>query len=196
MKQVKIKKIKPLTEPRFIKTREVTYKRKGHKKAKWEMVVANDSVHALVLNTDTNKLLLVNQTRIPVMVNQDTDGVTLECCAGIIDKYDYWDDDYKAQLTAIDEVQEELGYQSERDSDMIQIDKIIGSTGMTGSSQYLFYCEVDNSNYVGQQLEPEEDIKVVEIDATQECIKNLLQNTHNTDAVTKYLLSWFCMNKL
>lgn len=191
LKEVKIKEFKPLDKPGFIKTQRVIAERDGQEFS-WEMVKQHDSVHILVANTDNDTVILIKQVRIPVLVNNpDTTGKIVECCAGIIDNYEEIEDPVeRATQIAIDEVREELGYAiTEENIDFIT--KVYGSVGSSGSSQYIFVAEVNNDQYIGQQLSFDEDIEVIEvkIDEIDEFMTNV-----NTTTMTHLLTTWASMH--
>jgi len=189
MKRVTIIAREPNLTPQFIKTELVTYEREG-KQAFWEKTKVHNTVHVLVKNVDTNELLLVKQTRIPVLVEQpETHGVTIEACAGIIDCFEDKASvpQLRAKLVAKAEVYEELGYEVSL-YDLTSLPKYIGSTGGSGSTCYPFYCEVTNDQSVGQHLGDDEDIEIVTI---LEKDVRLFAETTNMDATTRYLLYWY-----
>jgi len=191
MKTIKILSKEPLAKPKFLKTELVTYQRDNEKPRQWEVLQGFDTVHILVKNTDTNKFLLVKQNRIPVAVKNTNQGICIECCAGIIDKYQHSKSSlYQAKLVARDEILEELGYHKENLKDIELVDTLLSSVGTVGSKQYLFYCEVNDSEYTGQHLEPDEEIEVIEY--TSNDLMDLIFKEYNTDSVTKYL----CLNHI
>ena len=186
MKTIKILSKEPLTKPKFIKAELVTYQRDNEESRQWEVLQGFDTVHILVKNTDTNKFLLVKQNRIPVAVKNANQGICIECCAGIIDKYKDYLPNKRAKLVARDEIFEELGYHKSNVDEIELVDTLLSSVGTVGSKQYLFYCEVNNSEYAGQHLEPDEEIEVVKY--TEEELDNVVLKEQYTDAVTKYLI--------
>jgi len=186
MKTIKILNRKPLTKPKFIKAELVTYQRDNEESRQWEVLQGFDTVHILVKNTDTNKFLLVKQNRIPVAVKNANQGICIECCAGIIDKYKDYLPNKRAKLIARDEIFEEIGYHKTDVDEIELVDTLLSSVGTVGSKQYLFYCEVNNSEYAGQHLEPDEEIEVVKY--TEEELDNVVLKEQYTDAVTKYLI--------
>jgi len=171
---------------------EVTYIRKG-KQHKWIMSKGHDTVHILVYNTTKCKLLLVKQSRIPVMFNKDHygDGTTIEACAGLIDGFTAYSGIDQARLTARAELYEELGYQVPA-TNLTELPRYISGTGSLGSSCYPFYCEVTDDQFVGQCLGEHEDIEVYEL--LPERVNWFLSNRSNTDATTRYLLQWWLLN--
>jgi len=190
MKPVTILTIENNADPKFIKTQAVTYER-GDTIAVWEKTKTHNTVHVLVKNTDTNELLLVKQTRIPVLVEQpETRGITIEACAGIIDCYPDFANEpaMQARMVASAEVKEELGYLCEPET-LTVLPPYIGSTGGSGSTCYPFYCEVTNDQFVGQHLGDDEDIEIFPLRIPE--VRVFLENTTNIDATTRYLLYWY-----
>ena len=189
MKPVTIMSREPNLTPQFIKTELVTYEREG-KQAFWEKTKVHNTVHILVKNVDTNELLLVKQTRLPVLVEQpETRGVTFEATAGIIDCHEdkAYIPEKQARYVARDEMREELGYRVLANQ-LIGLPTYIGSTGGSGSTCYPFYCEVTNDQFVGQHLGDDEDIEVITV---PEKDVRLFAETTSMDATTRYLLYWY-----
>ena len=184
--KIEIVSRKPLSEPKYIKTEAIEYKIDDGEINIWEKIVVHDSVHVLVYNRDTDRILLVSQPRIPVIVNHPEITAVYECCAGIIDKYH--DLELKEQVVkiAIDEVREELGYAIES-SDLIIYPSLFSSVGSSGASVHLLYAEITNDQYVGQQLEPHEYIETYELHADN--VFHFLNTNMHTDATTKFLLA-------
>jgi UDP-sugar diphosphatase len=134
-------KLQPLEDAKFIKTSFATYIQNGKAKS-WEIVEAHDSVAILIYHREKNAFILVKQFRPAVYLNNQ-DGMTIELCAGIVDK--------KLSLVeiAMEEIEEECGYRVSVDS----IEKIISfhtSVGFAGSKQMLYYVEVDERMKVSE----------------------------------------------
>ena len=82
--RIKHFKLQPLVDAKFISTSFATYEQNGIKKS-WEIVEAHDSVAILIYHKEKKAFILVKQFRPAVYLNND-DGMTIELCAGIIDK--------------------------------------------------------------------------------------------------------------
>ena len=191
LERPEILNITTLDNPKYIKTKQVNYKKKG-KTFEWEMVETHDSVHVLVDNTDNKTLLFVKQVRIPVLVNNpDTDGEVIECCAGIIDGYVASTPTERARGTARDEIFEELGYIISV-YDPKKVATMKSSVGTSGSTNTSFYVEVTNSMFVGQNLGEDEEIEVIEL--PYDMVEEVLMNS-TTDAATLFLVHWWLLNK-
>ena len=131
----------PLTDSKFISTALATYKQNGIKK-NWEIVQAHDSVAILIYHKEKETFVLVKQFRPAVYLNNQN-GMTVELCAGIVDK------DLSLEQIAKEEIDEECGY----DVPVERIEKITSfhtSVGFAGSKQILYYVEVDESMKVSE----------------------------------------------
>lgn len=134
-------KLEPLIDAKFINTSLATYEQNGMKKS-WEIVQAHDSVAILIYHKEKDAFVLVKQFRPAVYLNND-DGVTVELCAGIVDK------DLFLEQIAKEEIEEECGFDVSLDS----IEKITSfhtSVGFAGSKQTLYYAQVDESMKVSE----------------------------------------------
>ncbi len=134
-------KLGPLTESKYISTALATYEQNGIKK-NWEIAQAHDSVAIFIYHTEHKCFILVKQFRPAVYLN-NSDGMTVELCAGIVDK--------ELSLVQIvkEEIEEECGY----DVPFEKIEKITSfhtSVGFAGSKQTLYYVEVDKSMKVSE----------------------------------------------
>ena len=133
--------LEPLDNPAFISTALASFVHNG-KPRNWEVVTAHDSVAILVYHKEKDAFILVKQFRPAVYLNND-DGMTVELCAGIVDK--------KLSLAeiAMEEIEEECGYKVSVE----EIEKIISfytSVGFAGSKQTLYYAEVDERMRVNE----------------------------------------------
>ena len=139
--QIKHFKLQPLENAKFISTSFATYEQDGIKKS-WEIVEAHDSVAILLYHKEKKGFVLVKQFRPAVYLNNDI-GMTVELCAGIVDK--------KLSLEEIakEEIEEECGY----DIPLHHIERITAfhtSVGFAGSKQTLYFAEVDESMKVSE----------------------------------------------
>ena len=139
--QIKNFKLEPLVDAKFIQTSFATYEQNGIAKT-WEIVEAHDSVAILIYHKDKDAFVLVKQFRPAVYLNND-DGMTIELCAGIVDK------DLSLLQIAKEEIEEECGF----DVSLDKIEKITSfhtSVGFAGSKQMLYFAEVDESMKVSE----------------------------------------------
>merc|ERR1719342_1951277 len=118
-------------------------------------------------------------------------GLTLELCAGIIDK------EMPEVEIASEEVEEECGYLVEVEK-FYKIVTFPGSVGIAGGSQTLFCVEVTNKEKIGPGgglVEEGEMIQVVEM-SIQEAKKYLKQDLVNSPVGLLFGLQWYLSNKL
>jgi nudix-type nucleoside diphosphatase (YffH/AdpP family) len=132
-----------------------------------EVFERGDSVAVLILNLDTESVVLVNQFKIPSLIGRrrddpnTTDGWITEATAGMIDK------DETPEQAIVREAKEETGYQIKSPK---LISKFFSSPGGTSERIFLYFAEVRESDRVGKGggLEREqEDITVVNMPATE-----------------------------
>jgi len=134
-------KLNPLVDPKFISTALATYEQNGIDK-NWEIVQAHDSVAILIYHREEKSFILVKQFRPAVYVN-NKDGMSLELCAGIVDK------EMTLQQIAQEEIEEECGYAVALDN-VRKITAFYTSVGFAGSKQTLYYAEVDDNMKVSE----------------------------------------------
>ena len=159
-------RLSELKEPKFIKASLVNYKQNNIAKT-WEVVNAHDSVAILIYHKEHNSFVLVKQFR-PAVYMKNGNGLTVELCAGIVDK------ELSLKEIASEEITEECGYLVDIDS-IERITAVNSAVGFAGSKQTIFYVEVDESMKVssGGGIDSEL-IEVVEIpiDEVREFIYN------------------------
>ncbi len=129
-------KLNPLVNPQYIDASLATYRQDGIDKD-WEIVKAHDSVSILIYHTQKDAFILVKQFRPAVYLNNDS-GVTIELCAGIVDK------EIPLIEIAREEIEEECGFVVES-KNIERITSFHTSVGFAGSKQTLYYAEVDES---------------------------------------------------
>ncbi len=147
-----------LKEGKFVKPCFATYMLNKEER-NWEIVKASDSVAILIYNEDSNAFVCVKQFRPAVyMQDKETNGVTVELCAGILDK------DLTLEETASEEILEECGFRVEP-SDLEKITSFYTSVGFAGSKQHLYFAKVNESMRIssGGGVAGEEMIEVIEI---------------------------------
>jgi len=176
-------KLHPLKEGKFIKTAFVTYRQNGVEKT-WELVEAHDSVAILIYHIEKESFILVKQFRPPVY-NRGGDGITVEMCAGIIDK------NISLEQIAKEEIEEECGYSVPLDS-LQRITKVLSAVGTSGSSQVIYYVEVDESMRIsdGGGIETEE-IEVIELPISEAKIFMYDESIGKTVGLMFAFMWWF-----
>ncbi|MBU0631545.1 NUDIX hydrolase [bacterium] len=154
-----IKETTKLENPSFVKPLLIHYKQNDIHRT-WEAVNSHDSVSILLFHKDLDSFVIVKQFRPPVLLNNKTDGMMYELCAGIVDK------NLSLKEIAKEEIFEECGYEVALD-DITEITSFYTSVGISGAKQTLFYAPIDESMKVneGGGLE-EESIEVVYLKKT------------------------------
>ncbi len=142
----------PLLRPRYIQPMRLRYIQNGVDRT-WEAVKSHDSVAVLLYHTDHNAFVLVKQFRAPVFMNYKEHTCTYELCAGIIDK------PCSVEQIVKEEINEECGYDVPLET-IKRITSFFTNVGVSGSKQYLFYAEIDDTMQVhcGGGIESEEII--------------------------------------
>jgi len=130
-----------LEDPKFISTARASYEQNGIAK-NWEIVKAHDSVAILIYHTQENAFILVKQFRPAVYIN-NSDGLTVELCAGIVDKA------LSLEQIAKEEIEEECGYTVAVEK-IEKITSFYTSVGFAGSKQTLYYVEVDEAMKISE----------------------------------------------
>ena len=182
-------KCSELKNGNFVKPCFATFKLNGEARD-WEIVKASDSVAILIYNQDSDSFVCVKQFR-PAVYMQDkaTNGVTLELCAGILDK------DLSLEEIASEEIYEECGFAVEA-SRLRKITSFYTSVGFAGSKQHLYFAEVNENMRVseGGGVVGEEMIEVVEIplDNANEIMYN--ESIPKTPGLL-YAFNWFLAKK-
>ena len=148
-------RLTPLTNPKYITASLAQYSQNSISK-NWEVIKAHDSVAILIYHTTNDSFVLVKQFR-PAVYMHNSDGTTIELCAGILDK------ECSIEQTAKEEILEECGYEIELNH-LRKVTSFYTSVGFAGSKQTLFYVEVDETKRVsdGGGID-DEQIEVVEL---------------------------------
>jgi UDP-sugar diphosphatase len=141
MQKIKIDKIAPLDNPRFIKPLRIFYTQSNKEKS-WEAIKAHNSVAVLLYHQQKDSFLLVKQLRITTMLNNDVDnGYTYELCAGIVDK------DKSLKQIAKEEILEECGYDVDI-NDIQRVTSYYTSVGFSGAKQTMFFATINEAQKV------------------------------------------------
>ncbi|KJH49125.1 hydrolase, NUDIX family [Dictyocaulus viviparus] len=149
----------------------------GTRRRSFDLTLRHSSVAVLLYHTNFKKFLFVRQFRPAVLVghvlrqpenlekkldqinwsNYDAShGYTLELCAGMIDKVECYyvvflssENDLSTINIAKEEIEEECGYLV-KDEKIHAVATFSVSTSQSGSIQYLFYAEIDDSMKVSE----------------------------------------------
>jgi UDP-sugar diphosphatase len=181
-------KVEELNNPNFIKAGLVSYRQNGIAKT-WEVVDAHDSVAILIYHREHNSFVLVKQFR-PAVYMGDKNGLTVELCAGIVDK------NLSLKEIASEEVMEECGYLAPIQN-IERVVQVNSAVGFAGSKQTIFYVEVDESMHTGEGGGIDSElIEVVEIpvEEARDFIYN--ESIAKTTGLLFALMWWFDRNKI
>ncbi|XP_043272725.1 uridine diphosphate glucose pyrophosphatase NUDT14-like [Venturia canescens] len=180
----------------------ISFQQDGVQKA-WDLMRAHESVSILIFNTTRKKLVFVRQFRpaayyacIPETKGPvDTEkyppvmGLTLELCAGIVDK------DKSLVEIARDELREECGYEAPASA----FSKIVTyrNVSTTATRHTLYYVEVTDDMHVhpgGGAEEEDELIEVVDMSVRE--LKNYIESDEvQSPPGFLFAAHWFLSNK-
>ncbi|WP_299113481.1 NUDIX domain-containing protein [uncultured Winogradskyella sp.] len=142
----------------------------------------------LLYNKEKGTIILTKQFRMPTYENDKNDGMSIEVCAGAIDKGG------TPLQTIIREVEEEVGYKI---TDAKQVLTAYTSPGALTEKMYLFVAEYNDGMKIndGGGLESEgEEIEILEIPFNTAIL--MIQNEEIIDAKTIMLLQYAKINTL
>jgi UDP-sugar diphosphatase len=153
-------RLEPLEKAHFVKTVLAKFEQNGIEKS-WEIVESGNSVAILIYHKEKDAFILVKQFRPPVYHRHGGDGMTIELCAGLIDKK------MSLEQIAKEEIEEECGYTVSLKS-LERITKTLSSVGTAGNSQVIYYTEVDETMRVSEGGGiHDEMIEVIELPAKE-----------------------------
>lgn len=189
---VKNYEVTDLEKSDFVRPFRLHFELKGKKRI-WDCVNVHDSVSILLFHKEKNAILLVKQFRPPVWYHQEkmgenlpNQGYTYELCAGILDKH------LTPKQTAIEEIYEETGYES---NNLEYITSFYSALGFAGSKQYMFYAEIADSDKkgVGGGVDGE-DIELFYLPVDK--IRDFMYDENNVKAPgLMFAFMWFFENK-
>lgn len=205
MDNIREVKLSSIGDSNYVKPLRMHYTQNGIEKT-WDLIKIHNSVSIIIYNTTRKVLIFVKQFRPAVYFASiheydqqmiiDTSkyppecGITLELCAGIVDK------DLPLEEVARIEVLEECGY----DIPVSNLERIISyrsGIGVCGDNQTIFYSEVTDDMKVGKgggNLEEGEFIEVVEMTVPQ-AKKYINKSTVLSPGGFIFALLWFFQNK-
>ena len=189
----KIKGLKPLVETDFVSLYDVEYKNKKGQEKHWmvssrkskeeleKVYLENneDKIDAVVicaLHKAQNKLVLINQYRVPI------NKYIYELPAGLVDN----NEDIETSVRR--ELKEETGLDLISINKINSKDKLYLSPGMTDESVAFVYCLCDGE-ITDKYQEDDEDIKAMLI--SKEEAKNILENEDSIDIKAYLMLQMF-----
>ncbi len=142
----------------------------------------------LLYNKEKETVILTKQFRMPAYANNKNDGMSIEVCAGALDK------DEAPEICIIREVEEEVGYKINKVTKVLEA---YTSPGAVTEKMYMFIAEYSDEmkvNSGGGVDSEDEDIEVLEI-TFKEAIK-MMHRFEIKDAKTIMLLQYAQINSL
>ncbi len=146
-----------------------------------------DAAAVLILNTDSNKIVLTRQYRYPVTFKSSE--TILEIVAGKIDEGE------DPEEAAIRETEEETGYKI-RNENINLLLSCFSTPGYSGERFFIYYATVTNDDKVsegGGKEDENEKIEVVEMDRIK--FERLIQTELIQDAKTYIAGLYLLLNK-
>jgi len=147
-----------------------------------------DGTAILLYNKEKGTVILTRQFRMPIYENHKNEGMSIEACAGAIDK------SKTAEATIIAEVEEEVGYKITAARHVLSA---YSSPGALTEKMFLFVAEYNDEMKIGEGggLEDEnEEIEVLEL-SFEEVVKMVAQQDI-IDAKTIMLIQYAQINNL
>ncbi len=142
----------------------------------------------LLYNKEKGTVILTKQFRMPAFENDKNDGMSIEACAGAIDKNE------SPETTVMRETEEEVGYKIKSAKQILQA---YTSPGAVTEKMYLFIAEYNESmkvNNGGGVANEDEEIEVLELPFS-DTIK-MMESREIQDAKTIILLQYAQIHKL
>lgn len=142
----------------------------------------------LLYNIDKQTVILTKQFRIPAYVNDEKDGMSVEVCAGALDKNE------DPESCIIREIEEEVGYK------VPQVTKVMEcymSPGAVTEKMYLFIAEYTDDmkvNSGGGLASENEEIEVMELSFKE--VVGMMERNEIIDAKTQLLVQYAIINSL
>jgi len=197
-----------MKDSQYLQPYRMHYKQAGQEKL-WDCIHSHNSVYVLIFNKTRKVFVFVEQFRPSVFVSsvcqaknkdvfvgsswQESDGkpgITIELCAGIIDK------DMSKEETAAAEVFEECGYTIKPEC-LEKIVSCLSSVGSCGDQATIFYCEVTDTLKVseGGGLAAEGELINVKEMSIPEARAYVSSPSPNTTSELLFAVTWFLANK-
>lgn len=182
---IKILDISPLENPQFVKPKKLTFEKDGLVRT-WELADTHDSVSVLLHHKERDAFVLVKQFR-PAVYLKNGDGMTVELCAGLVDK------DMSLEQIVKEEIWEECGYAVPLEN-IEKITSFYTAVGFAGGKQTLYFAQIDENMRLsdGGGLE-EEDIEVLYIPVSK-ALDFIFDETISKTPGLMYAFMWYKNN--
>ncbi|WP_323789037.1 NUDIX domain-containing protein [Psychroserpens sp.] len=164
------------------------FKNGEYKRLKRECYNRGNGAAVLLYNTKKRTVILTKQFRMPIFENDRSEGMSIEVCAGAIDKNE------SPKWTIIREIEEEVGFKID---DATCVMEAYMSPGALTEKLYLFtaeYSEDMKVNDGGGLASEDEEIEVLEISFNKAI--EMIKTKAIIDAKTIMLLQYAQINIL
>ncbi|PPR77515.1 MAG: GDP-mannose pyrophosphatase NudK [Alphaproteobacteria bacterium MarineAlpha2_Bin1] len=148
--------------------------------------VVGKACAAIVYDSSSDEIILINQFRLPTMNSEHDSGWLTEIVAGLCDKNESEEESIEREML------EEIGYKPER---LIKICDVHMAPGSVKENLSIFFAEVSDKTRLseGGGVGEEEDIKILRFKFEE--INNLFLDKKILDAKTFIAIQWLIMNK-
>lgn len=151
-----------------------------------EVYHSKNGATALLYNRQRSTVILIRQFRLPTYLNQNTSGLMLETCAGLVEE----NEDPKD--TIIREIEEETGYRVEKISSLFSL---YSTPGAVAEKLHYYVAEYSAEHKTGDGgglAHEDEDIEVIELPFEE--AYNKIMSGEIVDAKTVILLQYARLN--
>ncbi|MDQ6812458.1 MAG: NUDIX domain-containing protein [Bacteroidota bacterium] len=184
-KNIKIKSTELLSD-NFFPLKKVDYEVENKQgcveEVSREVYFSSNSATVLLYNTQSNKVILTRQFRLPAFLNSHPTGMMIEACAGIVE------DNEDPAKGIVREIEEETGYKVEGVKKLFEL---YSTPGSVAEKIHYYVAEYEPQQKIGSGggLDAEkEEIEVIELPFEEAFIK--IQSGEITDAKTVILLQY------
>ena len=148
--------------------------------------VVGKACAAIVYDSSSNEIILINQFRFPTMNSENSSGWLTEIVAGLCDENENVEDSIKREMV------EEIGYMPKR---LIKICDVHMAPGSVQEYLSIFFAEVCDKTKLssGGGVDEGEDIKILRFKFDE--ISDLYLDGKIYDAKTIIAIQWLIMNK-
>ena len=148
--------------------------------------VVGKACAAIVYDSSSNEIILINQFRFPTMNSENSSGWLTEIVAGLCDENENVEDSIKREMV------EEIGYMPKR---LIKICDVHMAPGSVQEYLSIFFAEVCDKTKLssGGGVDEGEDIKILRFKFDE--INDLFLQRKIDDAKTIIAIQWLIMNR-
>lgn len=197
--------IKPMEKSKYLKPYILHFEQNGRKRA-WELLTVHESVTITLYNISRNVLVLVKQfrpavyfgsiskedrkigTKIDVEKYPATLGITIELCAGTMNKK------LSEAEIAKEKIFKECGYAVQLTS-LTKVGSYYSRVGISAALENAFYCEVTDDMKVARCSGGVDQITEIVEMTVDEVKEYITQSVVNSSPSFLFGIYWFLLNK-